>query len=258
MSRLRIAIAGAAGRMGRALAQAVSERSDLVVVAGTEHGDALSAALGFPLVPDPGAAMALAEVWVDFTTPAATLSALSALPVSGVRAAVIGTTGFTAADEAAISAAAQHTTIVKSGNFSLGVAVLCALVEQAARALPPTYDIEIQEAHHRAKVDAPSGTALMLGEAAATGRGASLGALRLPPHDGVTGPRPEGGIGFAVTRGGGIVGSHAVALAGPREMLTLQHDAFDRSVFADGALAAALWAKDQPAGLYELKDVLGL
>ncbi len=244
--------------MGRALAAACADRADVCVVAGTERGDGLGAALGFPLFADAASAIAQADVWIDFTTPAATVAALDALAGSRMKAAVVGTTGFSVAQEAAISQAAQGCAIVKAGNFSLGVAVLCALAEQAARVLPAGYDIEIQEAHHRAKVDAPSGTALMLGEAAAAGRGASLSALRLAPHDGIGGPRREGGIGFAVTRGGGVVGQHTVVLAGQREMLSLRHDAFDRSVFADGALTAAAWAVSRPAGLYSLKDVLGL
>jgi 4-hydroxy-tetrahydrodipicolinate reductase len=258
MSMIRLGIAGAAGRMGRALSAACAERADLAIAAGTEHGAGLNAAVGFPLFANPADAMTLAQVWIDFTTPTATLGAIAALPGSGVAGMVIGTTGFDAAQEAQIAKAAQTLPIVKAGNFSLGVTVLCALVEQAARALPVGYDIEIQEAHHRAKVDAPSGTALMLGEAAAAGRGAELAALRLAPHDGIAGPRPDGGIGFAVTRGGGIVGSHTVMLAGQREMLRLNHEAFDRSVFADGALTAAAWAVGKPPGLYGLKDVLGL
>lgn len=258
MSALRLCLAGAAGRMGRALAEASHDQADLVVVSGTERGANLQAALGFGLHAEAKEAAALADVWIDFTTPAATLAALKELPSTGVRGAVIGTTGFTAAEEAAIAEAAQRLAIVKAGNFSLGVALLCALTEQAARALGPAFDVEIQEAHHRAKIDAPSGTALMLGEAAAKGRGAPLDQLRLAPHDGVTGPRREGGIGFAVTRGGGIVGHHSVVLAGQREMVTLSHQAFDRRVFADGALAAARWVAQQPPGLYGLTAVLGL
>lgn len=258
MSALRLAIAGAAGRMGRALAAAAEGRSDLVVIAGTEHGAGLTAALPFPLFASPAEAMAEADVWIDFTAPAATAKAAAALVGTGVKAAIIGTTGLSEAEEAAITEAAQVLPIVKAGNFSLGVAVLSALVKQAARALGTAYDIEIEEAHHRHKVDAPSGTALMLGEAAAAGRGAPLEALRIGPREGITGPRPEGGIGFAVIRGGGIVGRHSVAFAGTREVVTLQHEALDRSVFADGALAAALWSVGRPPGLYSIADVVGL
>lgn len=249
MSVLSLAIAGAAGRMGRALAAAAQAQPGLAVVSGTEHGAGLQTALPFPLFASPVEAMALADVWIDFTAPAATATAAAALAGSGVKAAIIGTTGLSASEDAAIAAAAQDLPIVKAGNFSLGVAVLSALVRQAARALGPAYDIEIEEAHHRHKVDAPSGTALMLGEAAAQGRGAPLEALRISPRDGITGARPEGGIGFAVIRGGGIVGRHSVAFAGTREVVTLQHEALDRSVFADGALAAALWAVGRPPGL---------
>ena len=258
MSVIRLAIAGAAGRMGRALASAAEGQPDLAVAAGTEHGAGLQASLPFPVFASPAQAMAGADVWIDFTTPAATAAAAQALAGAGVKAAIIGTTGLSQAEEAIIAQAAQSLPIVKAGNFSLGVAVLSALVRQAARALGPAYDIEIEEAHHRHKVDAPSGTALMLGEAAAAGRGAPLEALRLAPRDGITGPRPEGGIGFAVIRGGGIVGRHSVAFAGQREIVTLQHEALDRSVFADGALAAARWAISQPPGLYSIADVVGL
>ena len=153
---------------------------------------------------------------------------------------------------------AKRIAIVRSGNFSLGVNVLAALVEQAAARLGAGWDIEITEAHHRRKIDAPSGTALLLGEAAAHGRNAPLSELRLKPYDGVTGERPEGRIGFSVIRGGGIVGEHDVRFVAEREALTLSHTAFDRAVFADGALAAAAWAADKPPGLYSMRDVLGL
>jgi 4-hydroxy-tetrahydrodipicolinate reductase len=184
---------------------------------------------------------------------------LRAVADAGMAAAVIGTTGFTAADEAQIEAAAERLAIVKAGNFSLGVALVCALVQRAAQALPAHgWDIEILEAHHRHKADAPSGTALMLAEAAARGRGAPLDALRLPPRQGQTGPRPEGGIGFAVLRGGGVIGRHEASFFGAHEVVTLSHEAMDRSVFADGALTAAEWAVRQPPGLYGVADVLGL
>ena len=152
----------------------------------------------------------------------------------------------------------ERIAIVRSGNFSLGVNLLAALVEQAAQRLGPDWDIEITEAHHRRKADAPSGTALLLGDAAAHGRNVRLESARLKPHDGITGARKEGGIGFSAIRGGGIVGEHDVRFIAEREILTLSHTALDRAVFADGALAAALWVADKPPGLYSMRDVLGL
>ncbi|RVC55982.1 4-hydroxy-tetrahydrodipicolinate reductase, partial [Mesorhizobium sp. M4B.F.Ca.ET.088.02.2.1] len=170
---------------------------------------------------------------------------------------VIGSTGFNAAELAAIAAAAKTVAIVRSGSYSLGLNVLTGLVEQAARALSPDdCDIEIFEAHHRAKVDAPSGTALMLGEAAAQGRGITLEDVARHGRDGVTGPRPPGEIGFAVMRGGSIVGEHSVNFLADGEVLTLSHSAGDRSMFARGAIAAALWVAGQPPGEYDMRDVL--
>jgi 4-hydroxy-tetrahydrodipicolinate reductase len=203
-------------------------------------------------------AAAKAEVWIDFTTPEATLAALDALAATETRAAIVCTTGLSPEQEQQIAAHATRIAIVRSGNFSLGVNLLAALVEQAAAKLGEDWDIEIHEAHHRRKVDAPSGTALLLGEAAAKGRGAALADLRAAPHDGATGPRRHGAIGFSVTRAGGIVGEHDVRFASEREILTLSHHALDRAVFADGALAAALWVAHKPPGLYSMRDVLGL
>jgi 4-hydroxy-tetrahydrodipicolinate reductase len=267
---LRIAIAGAAGRMGRALARAAREAAQEVRVVGASEradspilgmdigtlggGDAIGAAI----VSDVSAAAADADIWLDFTTPDATIAALAALSQSKVRAAIIGTTGLSAEQEQNIADAAARIAIVRSGNFSLGVTLLAALVEQAAQRLGPEWDIEIRETHHRRKVDAPSGTALLLGEAAARGRGGALKDVRLPPHDGVTGARKTGGVGFSVVRAGGVIGEHDVVFAAEREVLTLSHQALDRAVFADGALAAALWAADKPPGLYTMRDVLGL
>ena len=176
--------------------------------------------------------------------PRATLTALEA---TKARAAIVGTTGLNAEEEKQIAEVAKRIALVRSGNFSLGVNLLAALVRQAAEKLGPDWDIEIVEAHHRRKIDAPSGTALMLGEAAAAGRGKALSELRLPPREGITGARPEGGIGFSVLRGGGVIGEHDVSFAAEREVLTLSHHALDRAVFADGALAAALWVGGQTA-----------
>lgn len=266
---LSIAIAGAAGRMGRALIRAASADARFFIAGGTERRE--SPALGADLgtlggLPASGvmtsdaasAAASKAQVWIDFTTPDATLAALESLTATQVRAAIIGATGFTPAHDTAIADHAKRIAIVRSGNFSLGVTLLAALVEHAAQRLNDGWDIEITEAHHRRKVDAPSGTALLLGEAAAKGRGAALKDLKIPPYDGVTGERPEGKIGFSVIRGGGIVGEHDVRFAAEREVLTLSHHALERAVFADGALAAALWAADKPPGLYSMRDVLGL
>lgn len=253
---LSIAIAGVAGRMGSALVRAANADQRFRIVGATERpGAAPAGDLGAPISDNSAAAAARADVWIDFTTPAATLGALAALSGTKVRAAIIGTTGLSAEQDAALEKHAERIAIVRSGNFSLGVNLLAALVEQAGRKLGPEWDIEISEAHHRRKLDAPSGTALLLGEAAAKGRGVALNAVR---RDDAAGARPDGAIGFAVTRAGGIVGKHDVLFAAEREMVTLGHEAFDRGVFADGALAAALWAADKPAGLYSMRDVLGL
>jgi 4-hydroxy-tetrahydrodipicolinate reductase len=255
---LDIAIAGADGRMGRALTAAAAASQCRIVGATERPGSpALGASVGAGVITaDITAAGRPATAWIDFTSPAATLASLAAL--NGPRAAVLGATGWTAEQEAALAPLAARFAIVKSGNFSLGVNLLAALVRQAAARLGADWDIEILEAHHRAKIDAPSGTALLLGEAAAAGRGAPLSDLRLPPHDGVTGPRPAGKIGFASLRGGGVIGDHSVLFASAMETITLSHHAADRALFAVGALAAAHWAADKPPGLYAMADVLGV
>lgn len=255
--------------MGRALVRAASEDPRFNVCGGTEQSGGQF--LGFDLGALAGVAPLMmntsdtanlaaeqAQVWIDFTAPGATIAALEALEGTPVRAAVIGTTGLTPAQEDQIAAHAKRIAIVRSGNFSLGVNLLAALVEQTAQRLGPEWDIEITEAHHRRKADAPSGTALLLGDAAAHGRNVKLPDARLKPHDGITGERKQSGIGFSVIRGGGIVGEHDVRFIAEREVLTLSHQALDRAVFADGALAAALWAADKPPGLYSMRDVLGL
>jgi len=262
---ISLAIAGASGRMGRALLRSVAADARFRIVGGTvrQGSPALGVDLGVlgggdpinvPSTHDARAASAPADVWIDFTTPDATEDAIASI---ASKAAVIGTTGLSAAQDDRIARAAEHMPIVKAGNFSLGVTLLAVLVEDAARRLGPEWDIEIHEAHHRRKLDAPSGTALMLGEAAARGRGSSLNALRLPSREGATAARREGGIGFAVTRSGGIVGEHDVSFAAEREVLTLSHKALDRALFADGALAAAAWVVGKPPGLYSMRNVLG-
>jgi len=232
--------------MGQAVLKAIEVR----------EGAHLQLAFGRPgPAPDD---LAHVDVVIDFTSPEASVALATLCAANGGPALVLGATGFTPAQDAEIAAAAQTIAIVRSGNFSLGVNVLLGLVRQAARALPAqTYDIEITEAHHRRKVDAPSGTALMLGEAAAQARGVALDVEAIRARDGITGPRPVGGIGFSVVRGGGIVGEHSVLFAAEDELLTLSHSARDRGLFARGAVEAALWVATQPPGLYDMQDVLG-
>lgn len=250
---LKIAIAGALGRMGQAVAALAATDPGLKIVARFDRPDAT----GDGLVSQ-DEALAHAEVVIDFTNPAASAQLATAAAARGAPALVIGSTGWDEAQIATVEAAARKVPIVRSGNFSLGVNILMGLVEQAARLLPAEgYDIEVFEAHHRRKVDAPSGTALMLGEAAAEGRGVGLTQVMRRARDGVTGARPTGEIGFSVMRAGGIVGEHAVIFASDEEILTLSHSGRDRALFARGALAAARWASNQPPGQYDMKDVLG-
>jgi 4-hydroxy-tetrahydrodipicolinate reductase len=250
---LKIAVAGAKGRMGQAVAAMVT----------AEEGLALAARFDRPGVAGDGlvsreAALAAADVVIDFTTPAASVELAEVAAARGGPALIIGSTGLDAAQAAAIDAAGRKVAIVRAGNFSLGVNMLIGLVEQAARALAARdYDIEVFEAHHARKVDAPSGTALMLGEAAARGRGVELAKVAQRGRDGITGPRKPGDIGFAVVRGGDIIGEHSVIFAAQEEILTLSHSARDRSLFARGALAAARWVAGRPPGAYDMRDVLG-
>jgi 4-hydroxy-tetrahydrodipicolinate reductase len=243
--------------MGRAIAAALEGRADAVVALGfdrpgTEGEPWLGASLGRPQD------AAGCDVLVDFTTPAASTALAQAAAARGAPALVIGSTGWGEAEDMQIWNAAKAIPIVKSGNYSLGVNVLAGLVQQAARKLAAAdWDIEVFEAHHRRKVDAPSGTALMLGEAAARGRQTELAAVQVRARDGITGARPEGAIGFSVMRGGGIVGEHAVSFVAEEETLTLSHSARDRGLFARGAVAAALWVAGKPPGLYDMMDVLG-
>ena len=256
---IRIGIAGARGRMGRAVAAAVPARPGLELTCLFDHPEAQGEVLDGRLLGSRNDALAACDVIIDFTSGAASAELATLGARRGGPALVIGSTGFLEADEAAVRAAAARLPIVKSGNFSLGVNVLMGLVAQAARALGPRdYDIEVLEAHHRRKLDAPSGTALMLGQAAAAGRQAALGDLEVRARDGVAGPRAEGTIGFAVSRGGGIVGEHSVMFAAEDEILTLTHSARDRGLFARGAAAAAAWIAGRPAGLYDMQDVLGM
>jgi 4-hydroxy-tetrahydrodipicolinate reductase len=223
---------------------------DLGVLAGGEK-------LGINASDDALALMAAADGVIDFTTPAASVE-LAGLAAQARSVHIIGTTGFDAAQEEAIAAAARHARIVKSGNMSLGVNVLAGLVKQAAAQLGDDWDIEILDMHHRHKVDAPSGTALLLGAAAADGRGVDLDDRRESGRDGIGEPRATGAIGFAALRGGSVVGDHEVILAGENEQIRLVHRAEDRDIFARGALKAAQWAHDKSEGLYTMQNVLGL
>lgn len=253
---LKLAVAGAQGRMGQAVTRIAHERADVELVARYVRDPALAGEAGLV---NRDRALSLAEVVIDFTSGAASAELATLAAAKGAPALVIGSTGFSPADDAAITAAAGRVAIVRSGNFSLGVNVLMGLVARAAKALgPAAYDIEVTEQHHRRKVDAPSGTALMLGRAAADGRGVDLGEAAVRVRDGLTGPRDAGAIGFSVVRGGGIVGEHSVMFCAEDEILTLSHSARDRSLFARGAVEAALWLRGKPPGLYDMQDVLGL
>ena len=269
MSEMGLVVVGAAGRMGRTLIRTVAEMPGVRLAAAVERPGAAEigadagalaglGSLGVPVTDDPLPAFAAADGVLDFTTPAATVT-FAGYAAQARIVHVIGTTGCDASEEDAIAAAARHATIVKSGNMSLGVNLLAVLARQAAKALPQAdFDIEIVEMHHRHKVDAPSGTALLLGAAAAAGRDVDPQAAAVRGRDGHTGPRREGAIGYAALRGGSVVGEHSVIFAGPGERITLTHQAEDRSLFARGAVTAALWAHGRKPGLYSMLDVLGL
>lgn len=265
MSDVRIVVAGAAGRMGLNLVRAVAATAGTTLAGAFEFpthpalGQDIGVLAGLPPfgISLAGAAdFSAADVLIDFTKPAVSLSLAEKCADAGV-AHIIGTTGFTAEEDAAIAVAAQKTAIVRSGNMSLGICLLSALVKQAAEKLPG-FDIEIVEMHHNQKADAPSGTALMLGKAAAEGRGVDLTDKAVRGRDGITGPRKDGDIGFASLRGGTVVGDHQVIFAGAKERLVLSHIAEDRTIFAHGAVKAALWAAGQKPGLYGIADVLGI
>lgn len=266
MADLRLVIAGAGGRMGRTLVKAIADTKGLALAGAIEDarspliGQDAGVLAGLPangilLGSDAKAAIASGDAVVDFTVPKATV-ALAAL-TSG-KAHIIGTTGLSAEEEAKIKDAAKSTVIVKSGNMSLGVNLLAALTKRVAKTLDEAYDIEVFEMHHNKKIDAPSGTALMLGRAAAEGRGIDLNQRSQRGRDGETGARQAGDIGFASLRGGTVVGEHSVIFAGPSERIELVHKAEDRMIFARGALHAALWTRGKKPGLYSMADVLGL
>ena len=263
-----IAVVGAAGRMGRMLVAAVRQAPGAHLSGATVRpghpwvGQDLGAAMGgapigVVLEDDPLEVFARSQAVLDFTTPEATV-AHAEIAAQARLTHVIGTTGLEPGHLAHLRAAGRHAVIVRSGNMSVGVNLLVELTRKVAEVLGPDYDVEIVEMHHRHKVDSPSGTALMLGEAAAEGRGVVLDQAMLSGRDGVTGARPEGAIGFASLRGGDVIGEHSAIFAGPGERITLGHIASDRMLFARGAVRAALWGQGRAPGEYTMRDVLGL
>ena len=265
---MKLAIAGAAGRMGRVLTRIVNETPGAEVAGGIEPKGsphvgadmgvlAGVGALDVTITDDPLALFTHIDGIIDFTVPEATI-ALAELSAQARIVHVIGTTGIGEDGEAKIRAAARHARIVKSGNMSLGVNLLAVMVRKVAAALGEDFDIEVLEMHHRHKIDAPSGTALLLGQAAADGRGIDLKSRSVRSRDGHTGARTQGDIGFATLRGGSVVGDHTVMFAGAAERIELTHKAESRDIFARGAVRAALWGMDRKPGLYSMTDVLGL
>ena len=263
-----IAVMGASGRMGRMLVECAMAADAVHLVAATVRlghgwvGMDLGVAMGtapnsVPVYDDPIDAILNAQAVLDFTTPQATV-AHAKLAAQARAVHVIGTTGFEQDHLEALAAAARHAPIIRSGNMSLGVNLLTHLTRRVVAALDTDFDIEIVEAHHSGKVDAPSGTALMLGQAAAAGRGVTLDTVIDRARGTITGPRPPGAIGFSTIRGGDIVGEHDVIFAGAGERIVLRHVATDRGIFARGAIKAALWGQGKPPGQYTMDDVLGL
>lgn len=268
MDKMKIAVTGAAGRMGRELTRAVHGRDDCVLAGAVEQAGSLALGqdagqlsglgkLGVVITDDPLELFAKVDAVLDFTVPAASVE-FAALAANARIVHVLGTTGMKAEHDAKIAAAARHATIVKAGNMSLGVNLLTALTRKVAEALDEDFDIEVLEMHHRHKIDAPSGTALMLGQAAADGRKKHLDKVSVRVRDGHTGERRRGDIGFATLRGGSVVGEHTVVFAADGERIELVHRAADRGIFARGAVKAALWGRGKPPGLYSMMDVLGL
>ena len=268
MADMRLVVNGAGGRMGQTLVRLIAETPGVVLAGAIERAgspavgqDAARLAgldpNGIIITDDPLTLLTAAEGILDFTAPAATVE-LATLAAQMRIVHVIGTTGLTADDDAKLRAAARHAVIVRSGNMSLGVNLLAAVVKRVAQALDSDYDIEIVEMHHNRKVDAPSGTALLLGAAAAAGRGINLAEHSDRGRDGITGARKKGEIGFAALRGGTVIGEHTVIFAGEGERIELTHKADNRVLFARGALKAALWANGRKPGLYSMTDVLGL
>ena len=268
MEKTRIGVVGCSGRMGRMILRTVAAMPECAIAGGTEAPGAAAAgedigvlaglgSLGMTVGDDAAALFARCDAVIDFTTPAAS-AAHAEIAARAQVAHIIGTTGLDETQMATIGRAAARTAIVHAPNMSMGVNVLLTLVTRAAAVLDADYDIEIVEMHHRHKVDAPSGTALALGRAAATGRTVDLGAVAQKVRDGITGPRRRGDIGFATVRGGDVAGDHTVIFAGDGERIEFTHKASSREVFARGAIKAALWARGKPPGLYAMADVLGL
>jgi 4-hydroxy-tetrahydrodipicolinate reductase len=268
MSEMRLIVAGAGGRMGRTLIKAIAETKGLVVAGavdaagsaaiGRDAGELAGlGANGVKVGTDAAPLLAGADGLIDFTIPAATM-AYAELAARTGTVHIVGTTGLSGENEKLIAEAAKKAPIVKSGNFSMGVNVIAAMTKLMAKTLDNSFDVEIFEMHHNKKIDAPSGTALMFGRAAAEGRGIDLAIHSARGRDGETGARRQGDIGFASLRGGTVVGEHKVIFAGPAERIELVHRAEDRMIFARGALHAALWARSQKPGLYSMADVLGL
>ena len=268
MADMRLIVAGAGGRMGRTLIKAIAETKGLALAGAVEaQGSAVIgrdagelAGLGkngIAVAVDPAPLLADADGLIDFTIPAATV-AFAELTARGGKVHIIGTTGLTGENEKLVAEAGTRAVIVKSGNFSMGVNLIAALTKRVAKTLDDNFDIEIFEMHHNKKIDAPSGTALMFGRAAAEGRGIDLAQHSARGRDGETGARKPGDIGFASLRGGTVVGEHSVIFAGPAERIELVHRAEDRMIFARGALHAAAWARGQKPGVYSMADVLGL
>jgi 4-hydroxy-tetrahydrodipicolinate reductase len=268
MSDMRLIVAGAGGRMGRTLVKAIADIDGVILAGAIEAAD--SAVIGrdagelaglghngIAVMVDPEPLMAKADGILDFTIPAATV-VLAELAAKKGLVHVVGTTGLTGESNNLIAEAARGAVIVKSGNMSMGVNLLAALIKRVATVLGEDFDIEILEMHHNKKVDAPSGTALLFGRAAAAGRNIDLERHSVRARDGHTGARRAGDIGFASLRGGTVVGDHSVIFAGPAERIELVHRAEDRMIFARGAVKAALWAKGRKPGLYSMMDVLGL
>ncbi|MCG6111083.1 MAG: 4-hydroxy-tetrahydrodipicolinate reductase [Paracoccus sp.] len=263
-----VVVTGASGRMGQMLIRLILDSADLRLVGaldrpghpwiGQDIGTAMGAApVGVMVSDDAVGAIAQAQAVIDFTSPEATV-AFAELTAQARAVHVIGTTGLEQRHLDALAAAARHAPIIRAGNMSLGVNLLVGLTRKVAAALGTEWDIEVVESHHRHKVDAPSGTALMLGQAAAEGRGATLDDLRVPAREGITGARAPGSIGFAAIRGGDVVGEHDVIFAAEGERIVLRHLATDRAIFARGALRAAVWGQDKGPGEYDMMDVLGL
>jgi len=262
---VRIGITGATGRMGRELVRLVAASDAAVLSGATDRADApgmgenlrdeTGASLGVRLDSETESLFVISDVVIDFSAPEATLE-FARLSAETGTALVTGTTGLSAGQQRDIEAAAENAPILQAANFSLGIAVMRRLVEQAAAALGPAFDIEILEMHHNRKVDAPSGTALAMGQSAAKGRGLDLDRVAMRGRDGMTGPRGETEIGFAALRGGDVAGEHSVIFAGQGERLELTHRAGNRAIFARGAIAAAIWLANKPAGLYGMEDML--